>query len=101
MIKIRGNRIEPTEIEAVFQELLQVEWVGVRAILDQEHPYLCAYYTQEPKRSVEEAKRLAAGKLPSYMIPACFMKVDSIPREANGKIAKRKLPVPDRDGGKQ
>ena len=101
MIKIRGNRIEPAEIEAVFQELLQVEWVGVRAILDQEHPYLCAYYTQEPKKSVEEAKRLAAGKLPAYMIPACFIKVDSIPREANGKIAKRKLPTPDRDGGKQ
>ena len=99
LIKIRGNRIEPTEIEAVFQELLQVEWVGVRAILDQEHPYLCAYYAQEPKRSVEEAKRLAAGRLPTYMIPTCFMKVDSIPREANGKISKRKLPVPDRDGG--
>ena len=101
IIKIRGNRIEPAEIEAVFQELLQVEWVGARAILDQEHPYLCAYYAQEPKRPIEEAKRLAAGKLPPYMIPACFMKVDSIPREANGKIAKRKLPAPDRDGGKQ
>ena len=101
MIKIRGNRIEPAEIEAVFQELLQVEWVGVRGIFDQGHPYLCAYYAQEPKISIEEAERLAAGRLPSYMVPTCFMKVDSIPREANGKIAKRKLPVPDRDGGKR
>ena len=101
MIKIRGNRIEPAEIESVFRELLEVDWVGVRGIFDQGHPYLCAYYAQEPKRSVEEAERLAAGRLPSYMIPACFMKVDSIPREANGKIAKRKLPVPDRDGGKR
>ena len=50
---------------------------------------------------VEEAKRLAARRLPAYMIPACFIKVDCIPREANGKIAKRKLPTPDRDGGKQ
>ena len=101
MIKIRGNRIEPAEIETVFQELLQVEWVGVRGIFDQGHPYLCAYYAQEPKIPIEEAERLAAGRLPSYMIPTCFMKVDSIPREANGKIAKRKLPVPDRDGGKR
>ena len=101
MIKIRGNRIEPAEIESVFRELLEVDWVGVRGIFDQGHPYLCAYYAQEPKRSVEEAERLTAGRLPSYMIPACFMKVDSIPREANGKIAKRKLPVPDRDGGKR
>ena len=101
MIKIRGNRIEPAEIEAVFQELLQVEWVGVRAVFDQGHPFLCAYYTQAPKRSVEEAKRLASGRLPAYMIPTCFMKVGSIPREANGKIAKRKLPLPDRDGGER
>ena len=75
--------------------------MGVRGIFDQGHPYLCAYYAQEPKIPVEEAERLAAGRLPSYMIPTCFMKVDSIPREANGKIAKKKLPVPDRDGGKR
>ncbi len=99
MIKIRGNRIEPAEVEAVLREALQVEWVGIRAILDQQHPYLCAYYAEEPKRSVEEAKRLAAGRLPSYMIPTCFMKIDAIPREAGGKIAKKNLPIPDRDSG--
>lgn len=101
MIKIRGNRIEPAEVEAVFREILQVEWVGVRGILDQPHPFLCAYYTEEPKRSVEEAVRLARRKLPPYMIPACFMKIDCIPRDANGKIVKRALPVPDRDDGKK
>lgn len=101
MIKIRGNRIEPAEVEAVFREILQVEWVGVRGILDRLHPYLCAYYEEEPKRSVEEAVRLARRKLPSYMIPSCFMKIDRIPRDANGKIVKRELPIPDRDGGEK
>ena len=43
MIKIRGNRIEPAEVEAVFQDILQVEWVGVREICEQQHPCLCAY----------------------------------------------------------
>jgi len=101
MIKIRGNRIEPAEIEAVLREILQVEWVGVRGIFDQGHPYLCAYYTGEPEISVEEAQRLAARRLPPYMVPSCFMKVDRIPRSANGKIAKGKLPAPDRGGGKR
>ena len=101
MIKIRGNRIEPAEVEAVLREALQVEWVGVRAILDQEHPYLCAYYEEEPKRSLEEARRFAAERLPSYMMPACFMKIDAIPRDAGGKIAKKKLPIPDMNSGKK
>ena len=100
MIKIRGNRIEPAEVEAVFQDILQVEWVGVREICDQQHPYLCAYYEEEPKISVEEARRLAGRRLPSYMIPSCFMKIDCIPRDANGKIAKRNLPVPETDNGR-
>ena len=95
MIKIRGNRIEPAEVEAVLQEILQVDWVAVRVIPDQKSPYLCAYYEEEPKRSVEEARRLALRRLPSYMVPLHFMKIDAIPRDANGKIAKRSLPVPD------
>ena len=97
MIKIRGNRIEPSEIEMVLQDILQVEWVGVRGIYGQQHPYLCAYYEEEPKVSVEEAKRLAGRRLPHYMIPSFFMKIDHIPRNDNGKITKKYLPIPDRD----
>ena len=92
-----ARRAEPAEVEAVLQEILQVEWVAVRAILDQQHPCLCAYYEEEPKRSVEEAIELARRRLPSYMVPSCFMKIDQIPRDTNGKIAKKYLPVPDAD----
>ena len=94
MIKIRGNRIEPAEVEAVMRSALEVEWVGVRKVLYKGHPCLCAYYAEEPKRSIEEAKRIAGRMLPPYMIPSCFMKIDSIPVGANGKIAKNKLPLP-------
>ena len=97
MIKIRGNRIEPAEVEAVLKDLLQVEWVAVRGIRDQQRTYLCAYYEKEPKRSIEEVLKLALRRLPSYMIPSCFMKIDQIPRDANGKISKKSLPVPDRE----
>ena len=99
MIKIRGNRIEPAEVEAVFQKILQVGWVGVRAIYEQQHPCLCAYYKEEPKISLEEAERAAARILPSYMIPSYFVKIDHIPRDANGKISKKNLPIPDRENG--
>jgi hypothetical protein len=34
------------------------------------------------------------------MMPACFMKIDAIPRDAGGKIAKKKLPIPDMNSGK-
>ena len=96
MIKVRGFRIEPGEVESVFQNILQVSWVGVRGITDQKNrDYLCAYYTGQPKISIEEAKTVARNMLPSYMIPSFFMKVDSIPLSVNGKISKKDLPIPE------
>jgi hypothetical protein len=29
------------------------------------------------------------------------MRIDRIPRDANGKIVKRELPIPDRDDGRK
>ncbi len=101
MIKIRGNRVEPAEVEAVLQEILQVEWIGVRGVPDQQqHLSLCAYYVGELGRSIEEAKELAGRRLPRYMIPSYFVKIDEPPRAANGKIVKRLLPEPVLDNGR-
>lgn len=57
--------------------------------------YLCAYYTAnvrfEPAAHREELMK----RLPYYMIPAYFMKIDSIPLKASGKLDRRALPAPD------
>lgn len=96
MIKIRGNRVEPAEIEKAVAEVLGVDWVGVRDFTDNGTTYLAAYYTKEPKVSAEEAKKKLKKMLSSYMIPSFFIHIDSIPLNANGKYSRRELPKPDR-----
>ncbi len=35
------------------------------------------------------------GKLPEYMVPSVFVKMESIPMTSSGKVDKKKLPTPD------
>jgi amino acid adenylation domain-containing protein len=47
------------------------------------------------KKLIPELRQLLAAQLPSYMVPAAFMLLESMPLTANGKIDQRKLPRPE------
>ena len=47
-----------------------------------------------PRGLIEALRRELAGKLPDYMIPAIFLKVNSFPLTPNGKVDRRALPQP-------
>jgi hypothetical protein len=56
-----------------------------------------AYYTTAPGVEVSTEQLLAylAGKLPDYMVPAAYVKLDTIPVTSNGKQDRKALPAPD------
>ena len=95
MIKINGNRIEPAEIEAAVSNALGIGWVAARGFDENGKSFLCAYYMDnvqfDPDRLREELMR----RLPYYMIPSYFIKVDEVPLKANGKMDRMALPKPD------
>jgi amino acid adenylation domain-containing protein len=96
-VKIRGHRIETSEVENVVRELHGIlETVVIpRERSADEHELTC-YFVSIPGTSVVEdaVRRHLLGKLPAYMIPTTFMRVDALPRNANQKIDVAALPIP-------
>ncbi|SYX84223.1 non-ribosomal peptide synthetase [Paenibacillus alvei] len=91
-VKIRGYRIEIGEIE---QTLLQLPEVSQVAIIDKEidgSKVLCAYYVAEKEIAIYALRESLSKKLPAYMIPAYFMRMESLPFNLNGKVDRKRLP---------
>ncbi len=96
-IKLRGVRIEPGETEAA---LLGVPGVAQAAVLLRQEgaePRLCGYLVAGPEGAppVEEIRRILARKLPEAAIPTAWATLDTMPLNANGKLDRRALPVPE------
>ncbi|MDK8180277.1 non-ribosomal peptide synthetase [Paenibacillus sp. UMB4589-SE434] len=91
-VKIRGYRIEIGEIE---QNLLQLAQVSQVAVVDKEMDgikYLCAYYVSDLEIAIHVLRDSLSKKLPVYMIPAHFIRMESLPFNLNGKVDRKQLP---------
>ena len=97
MIKINGNRIEPAEIEAAVKQALGIEWAAVRGFEEGGKSYLCAYYTADVQIDSESLRAELLKRLPYYMIPAYYIKIDKAPLKATGKLDRKGLPAPNID----
>ena len=95
MIKINGNRIEPAEIEAAVKQVLGIDWAAARGFEDEGKSYLCAYYIEDVEIDNEKMHQEMMKRLPYYMIPAYYIKIDKAPLKANGKLDRKALPKPD------
>jgi amino acid adenylation domain-containing protein len=92
-VKIRGFRIELGEIESVLlqysKDLKQVV-VDVNDLNGQK--VLVAYYVSETEKDTTEIRDYLLKKLPEYMIPGFYLKLESLPLTPNGKIDRKALP---------
>jgi acyl-coenzyme A synthetase/AMP-(fatty) acid ligase len=93
MLKVRGYRIEPGEIEARLYEHPKVVEAGVVPEGDEGEQDLVAHLrtVEHEKLSLVELKQFCAAKLPVYMVPKRFVFHDALPRNANGKIDLQRL----------
>ncbi|MBR1442350.1 MAG: amino acid adenylation domain-containing protein [Firmicutes bacterium] len=90
-VKLRGFRIELDEIEHVLGEFPAVSGAAVK-LLHGRTDYLAGYYLAYSEIDPKELKCFMSEKLPEYMIPSVFMKLDRIPQTVNGKIDRNALP---------
>ncbi|KAA6458948.1 amino acid adenylation domain-containing protein [Bacillus cereus] len=91
-VKIRGFRIELGEIETILGNHPDIKEVTVVA---QEDSFgdniLVAYIVGEG--DTQEWRKHVGVHLPNYMVPAHFIKIESLPLTVNGKVDKDALPA--------
>lgn len=96
-VKIRGNRVELREVEAVLAELPEVRDSVV--IVREDEPgekRLVAYIViRDRGQSVTELRAKLKEKLPDYMVPSPVVLLQSLPLTPNGKVDRSALPKPD------
>ncbi|MCU0289182.1 MAG: condensation domain-containing protein, partial [Acidobacteria bacterium] len=92
-VKIRGFRIELGEIETALNEYPAINESATVVFKKDETQNLCAYVTMAGREELDTAalKEYLSKKLPAYMVPAYFIKIEKLPLTHNGKIDRKAL----------
>ena len=95
-VKIRGFRIEIGEIEAIIAKYPLIEDCIVNDCEDKTNQKrLVAYYIAKQKLDSQQLREYLQPKLPDYMIPTAWVRLDDFPQTPNGKCDRKALPIPD------
>lgn len=92
--KIRGYRIETGEVAQALAAYQGVGDVFVAVMTQKEDKHLVAYYTADAGISSTDLKAHLLQSVPEYMVPAWYVRLDTMPLNSNGKVDRTKLPVP-------
>lgn len=100
-VKIRGHRIELSDIEAACLDNYAVKDVVVVVKKDSHgDDYLVAYIVLKSpslKLSATEVRGALKSKLPDYMVPAFVVFMNALPLTPNCKVDREALPIPTLD----
>lgn len=94
-VKIRGYRIECGEIEACLHNYDSIKHAAVVICEHEGEKHICAFYESAAPISEEKLHAFVAHTLPVYMLPSVYIHTTMMPRNANGKIDKNSLSLPD------
>lgn len=95
-VKVRGFRIELGEIEHQLLEFPGIKEAVVLVKQDKKQDdYLAAYVVSQEELQVAETKQFLLKRLPEYMVPNVFIRLDEMPLTTNGKLDRKALPAPE------
>ncbi|MGI5506235.1 non-ribosomal peptide synthetase [Lentzea sp. CA-135723] len=94
-VKVRGQRVEPTEVELVLREHPAVASAAVVGIADPDQgAVLAAYVVAEgAEPPVRELREFVGERLPDFMVPSYFALVPALPLLDSGKVDRKQLEV--------
>jgi amino acid adenylation domain-containing protein/non-ribosomal peptide synthase protein (TIGR01720 family) len=98
-VKIRGQRVELAEVESRLTEHLRVRQAVAVADGEKEGTKrLVAYIVVEGEEELTtgELRDWVRERLPEYMAPSLYVRLESMPLTPNGKVDRRQLPEPEK-----
>ncbi len=97
MVKVRGYRVQLEAIETTLNSLASIaEAVVIARETSSGEKQLVAYYTTtvSPPPTTSDLRNALLTHLPDFMIPARFVRLETLPRNATGKLDRTGLPQP-------
>ncbi|MCC4598285.1 non-ribosomal peptide synthetase [Xanthomonas campestris pv. phormiicola] len=96
-LKLRGFRIELGEIESALRGCDGIDDALVLAREDElGEPRLLAYIVAA-RMDAEAVREQLHARLPDYMLPAAYVRMDALPLTPSGKLDRHALPAPQGD----
>jgi amino acid adenylation domain-containing protein len=96
-VKIRGFRVEPGEVAAALEQHPRIREVVV--VVREDTPRdkrLVAYLVgRGAAPQATELHEFLRQRLPEFMLPSGFVVLEALPLTSNGKVDRRRLPIPE------
>lgn len=92
-VKLNGYRIELCDIDAQLLQhdhILEAKTLVVRQVTDM----LCTYFTSDAAIDEDELHNYLQQRLPRYMVPSAFVRLERMPVNVVGKLDISSLPMP-------
>jgi amino acid adenylation domain-containing protein len=97
-VKVRGFRVEPNEVTATLDAhpCIQQSVVVARKVAPSD-ARLIGYLVLAPEShlTLSALRAFLRARLPDYMVPATFVRLEKLPVTPNGKVDRMSLPAPD------
>ncbi|WP_079165710.1 non-ribosomal peptide synthetase [Streptomyces sp. NRRL S-31] len=93
-VKIRGHLVEPAEVNAALLALPGVTDAYTRVMGEPGGERSLTAYVVAPDEEAAVIRRRLRERLPGYLCPDRFVRLDRLPLSANGKVDRHALPVP-------
>jgi len=92
MMNAGGVRVSPLEVEAALNAHPAIlESAAAEVAVKADTTVIAAFYVAKGPVEVDELERHVAGRLARYKCPRIFIRVEALPKGANGKLLRRAL----------